>query len=111
MRCFDCLTEMVPHVYTVQCDVELQATVLTWLDMRIVLESGEIWAKEKNIQSLSSLRVGLSLAACVRDRAHEETGRNLSSCVRVCQSVCDLFCDVLRAGWSKKLLRAIWVFS
>ena len=34
MWCFDCLTEMVPHVYTVQCDVEPQATVLTWLDMR-----------------------------------------------------------------------------
>ena len=53
---FVCLKEMIPHVYTVPFDVEPQATELTWLDMRIVLESGEIGAKEKHTESLFPLR-------------------------------------------------------
>ena len=32
MWCCECLREMIPHVYTVQFDVEPQASIVSWLD-------------------------------------------------------------------------------
>ena len=42
MWCFSFLAEMIPHAYTVQFDVEPQTAEPSWLDMRIVLESGDV---------------------------------------------------------------------
>ena len=50
MWCYECLREMIPHVYTVQFDVEPQAAIVSWLDLRIVLETSEIWTKEKTFR-------------------------------------------------------------
>ena len=74
MWCYECLKEMIPHVYTVQFDVEPQAAIVSWLDMRIVLETSEILGRGKNVPYLSSFCIGFSPVACVRDRALEGTG-------------------------------------
>ena len=33
MWCYECLREMIPHVYTVQFDVEPQAALVSWFEM------------------------------------------------------------------------------
>ena len=102
MWCYECLKEMIPHVYTVQFDVEPQAAIVTWLDMRIVLKTGEIWAKEK------TYRISPPFASDFRLLRAFVIGRMKRlqeiECVR---AVCDLLSDVLAAGWSEKVLRAI----
>ena len=98
---------MIPHMYTVQFDVEPQAATVTWLDMRIVLKTHEIWTKEK--RTVSPLRFAsdfrLFRAFVVgRMMRLEEINPPVNDCVR---AVCDLLSDALAAGWNKKVLWAI----
>ena len=98
---------MIPHVYTVQFDVEPQAATVTWLDMRIVLKTSEILAKEKTYRISPPFASDFRLVRAFvigRMKRLEEINPPVNACVR---AVCDLLSDVLAAGWNKKVLRAI----
>ena len=91
---------MVPHVYTVQFDVEPQATVLTWLDMRIVLESGEIWAKEKTYRVFPPFASDFRLLRAFvigRMKRLGEINPPVYECVRVYVTCSVMFCELVGA--------------
>ena len=96
MWCFDCLKEMIPDMYTVKQDTEF-----TWLDMRIVSESGEVWTKEKYRVSPPFASNFSLLRAFVMGRMKrlEEINPPVNECVR---AECDLLSDVLTAVGKKK---------
>ena len=95
MWCYDCLREMIPHVYTVLFDAEPQVAMVSWLDLRIVLETSEIWAKETTYGISPPFASGFRLLRAFvigRLKRLEEINPPVEECVR---AVCDLLSDVL----------------
>ena len=94
MWCFTCLAERIPHVFTVHFDVEPQSAELIWLDLRVVLESGEILAKAERGESAPFASDFNLLEAFIigRMKRREEFTPPTSKCVG---EACDLMCDVL----------------
>ena len=107
MWCYECLEEMIPHVYTVQFGVEPQAAIVSCLDRRFVLETSEIWAKEKTYRISPPFASDFRLLRAFvigRLKRLDEVSPPVEECVR---AVCDLLSDAVAAGWNKKVLRAI----
>ena len=75
--------------------------------MRIVLETSEIWAKEKTYRISPPFASDFRLLRAFvigRLKRLDEIRPPVEECVR---AVCDLLRDAVAAGWNKKVLRAI----
>ena len=78
-------------------DVEPQSAELIWLDLRVVLESGEILSKAERGESAPFASDFNLLEAFIigRIKRREEFTPPTPKCVG---EACDLMCDVLSAG-------------
>ena len=97
MWCYECLKEVIPHVYTVQFDVEPQAAIVSWLNMRIVLETSETWAKEKTYRISPPFASDFRLLrefVIGRLKRLDEISPPVEECVR---AACDLLSDTFAA--------------
>ena len=76
-----------------------------------MLESGEIWAKEKTYRVSPPFASDFRLLCAFvigRMKRLGEVNPPVYECVRV---VCDLFCDVLTSWLEQKIAEGNWVFS